>query len=141
MEFQMIVTILLVGFVTLVLFKIFDFIEIKKNKFRSKHFLRIYHFSALIFSGIVYVSAMILGVLSIDNKEWLMLIMYWVIAAFSLKSFTSYVERFAYCLFIWNAKKKIVCCTGYLFNPKYLPIFYIYFPVAGIEIEPKVPSV
>lgn len=100
MEFQMIVTILLIGFVGLVLFKIFDFIEIKKNKFHSKHFFRIYHFSALIFSGIVYVSAMILGVLSIDNNEWLMLIMYWVIAAFSLKSFTSYVERFAYCLFI-----------------------------------------
>lgn len=98
MEFQMIVTILLVGFVALVLFKIFDFIEIKKNKFRSRRFFMFYHLVALFFSSITYVPAMILGVLSINSKDWLLLIVYCLVGMFSFKNFISYTERFAYCI-------------------------------------------
>lgn len=98
MEFQMGVIILLVGFIALVLFKIFDFVEIKNNKFRSRRFFIFYHLAALIFSGITYVAAMILGILSLDSKDWILLIVYVLIGMFSLVNFTSYVERFAYCL-------------------------------------------
>lgn len=98
MKFQMMVNILLVGFVALVLFKIFDFIEIKNNKFRRRSFFIYYHLAALIFSGITYVAAMLLGILSIDNKDWILTIVYMLVGMFSFINFTSYVERFAYCL-------------------------------------------
>ena len=98
MQLKTIVTILLVGFVVLVLFKIFDFIEIKKNKFRSRRFFTFYHLAALIFSGITYTAAMMLGIFSLDSQKWILLIVYILLGMFGLVNFTSYVERFAYCL-------------------------------------------
>ena len=98
MEFQMGVIILLGGFVALVLFKIFDFVEIKNNKFRSRHFFIFYHLAALIFSAITYTTAMILGVISLDSKDWILLMVYMLFAMFGFSNFISYVERFAYCL-------------------------------------------
>jgi len=98
MELKMIITILLVGFVVLVLFKIFEFVEIKNNKFRSRRFFTFYHLAALIFSGIVYTAAMMLEIFSLDSKKWILLIVYLLLGMFGLANFTSYVERFAYCL-------------------------------------------
>ena len=89
---------LAVSLVFLILFQIFDYIEIKKNKYRSRTFFIVYHIAALFFSGLVYVLAMILGTLCFDTKEYISLVVYWALATFALFSFVPYAGRLAYCI-------------------------------------------
>ena len=105
MDFQMIQMFLFTGVVALVLFKAFEFVEIKQDLSHGKPFWIVYHITVLIFSAIVFCGSTILGLLSIENKEWILLIVYLMIGMFGSYNLFSYVPRFAFCLIIWNSKK------------------------------------
>ena len=98
MDFTIVMFILLAGFITLILFKIFDFFEIKKNKYRKRRFFIFYHFVAMFFSGITFATAMILGIFSLLDKNFICFVFYVLIESFTFINFASYVERFAFCI-------------------------------------------
>ena len=93
------IIILFVGFIALVLFKYFDYIEIKNNKYRRKRFFIFYHLVAMFFSGITFATAMILGIFSLLlDKNLIFCVIYVPIGSFGLINFASYAERFVFSL-------------------------------------------